>query len=105
MTEQWLLIVLLALVVFAIRIIGLEWLGKMEFPPMLKDFFYYVPIGIIAALLVKQVLVSGESTALTVSIPVLTTCLVTGVSFYLSNRFLLSVFLGVLLGLAVRMVG
>ncbi len=39
MNEQWLLIGLLAIVVFGIRVIGLEWLGKRTFPPLLKRFF------------------------------------------------------------------
>ncbi|GAF15781.1 hypothetical protein JCM19046_180 [Bacillus sp. JCM 19046] len=105
MNEQWLLIGLLAIVVFGIRVIGLEWLGKRTFPPLLKRFFYYVPIGIMTALLVKHVLVSPDSTSLALSLPVLITCLGTGLSYFWTKRFLLSVVIGVVLGLAVRVGG
>ncbi|MED4129676.1 MULTISPECIES: AzlD domain-containing protein [Shouchella] len=100
MLDQWLLIALISLLVFSIRYIGLEWLGRVSFSPFAKLYFHYVPIAILTTLLAQQVL-NPQSTAM-LSVPTLLVCLSTGIVYFLTKHFLLSVILGVVCGIVFR---
>lgn len=67
----------------------------------LRLYFNYVPVGIITALIIKQVLVS-TSGQLSISFPVLIGCLSTAIIIRIVKMFLPSVVVGVIMGLLVR---
>ncbi|RQW22877.1 AzlD domain-containing protein [Bacillus sp. C1-1] len=100
MFDQWLLIVLMGVLVFSIRYIGLEWLGRVTLSPFAKLYFQYVPIAILTTFLAQQVL-NPSSTAI-LSVPTLLVCLSTGIVYFFTNHFLLSVIIGVICGIVFR---
>lgn len=100
MFDQWLLIVLMGALVFSIRYIGLEWLGRVTLSPFAKLYFQYVPIAILTTFLAQQVL-NPSSTAI-LSVPTLLVCLSTGIVYFFTNHFLLSVIIGVICGIVFR---
>ncbi|MGI6451291.1 MAG: AzlD domain-containing protein [Desulfitobacteriia bacterium] len=101
MLNPWLLIGLLFLVTYGSRIIGIEIMAGRKMSPSLRLYFNYVPIAVITAIIVKQVLipVDGE---LTISLPVLIGGFFTAAANLLTKRFLPSVLIGIIIGLAVR---
>lgn len=101
MLNHWLLIFTLAAVTYLSRFIGLQLMAGRAMPATWRLYFDYVPIAIICALILKQMLlpVNGQ---LTLSQPVLAAAAVTIVSMRWLARFLPSVGLGVIAGLAVR---
>ncbi|MFT8317637.1 MAG: AzlD domain-containing protein [Sporolactobacillus sp.] len=101
MLKNWILIGVLAAATYLSRLAGLEFMAGREMGPTLKRYFTYVPIAIIAALLVKQIFVPvhGE---LSVSFPVLIACFFTAISMRVIKVFLPSIIIGIVLGLAAR---
>ncbi|CAM3119281.1 AzlD domain-containing protein [Sporolactobacillus spathodeae] len=101
MLKNWLLIGILAVSTYFSRLAGLEFMANRKTGPMLALYFTYVPVAIIAALLVKQIFVPvhGE---LTISFPILIGCLFAGLSMHFLKRFLPSIIIGMVLGLAAR---
>ncbi|MFB4212354.1 AzlD domain-containing protein [Shouchella sp. JSM 1781072] len=102
MTDQWLLIGLLAIIVFSIRFIGLNLLGNIKLNRTAELYFQYVPVAILTTLLMKQVLTIEKTSSTLISYPTLLVCLCTGLIFYFSKRFFLSVVIGVLAGVLTR---
>ncbi|WP_371362616.1 hypothetical protein SRRS_37400 [Sporomusa rhizae] len=101
MLNNWMLIVLLALSTYISRIIGLEIMAGREMSPPWRLYFNYVPVGIISALMVKQILVPIDG-QLAVSFPVLMGCLFTAITIKLTRRFLPSVMFGAMIGWLTR---
>jgi len=97
----WLLVILLAVTTYLTRAIGAEIMVGREMSATMRLYFNYVPIGIITAIIIKQVIapVEGE---LIISIPVLAGCLTTALAIKKTRMFLLSIVVGVVVGLAVR---
>jgi branched-subunit amino acid transport protein len=74
-----------------------------EMSPTMRLYFNYVPIGIITAIIIKQILVPVEG-QLTLSIPLLIGCIATALVIKKTKMFLFSIVVGVVVGLAVRYV-
>ncbi len=101
MLSNWLLIGALSVFTYLSRIIGLEIMAGRELSPTLRLYFNYVPVGIISALIMKQILVpTGGQIA--ISFPILIGCLATAITIKIINAFLPSVVIGVVLGLLAR---
>lgn len=101
MVNHWILIGLLAVSTFLSRIIGLEIMAGRKLNPTLRLYFSYVPVAIMTALIISQILTSTEG-QLSASIPVLVGCLVTAISIKLFKSFLPSVVIGIAAGLLAR---
>lgn len=101
MLNQWFLIGALALVTYLSRLIGLEFMSRWKMNATLRLYFTYVPIAIISALLVKQIVLPLHG-GLILSVPVLLSCLGTAAMIVLTKRFLPSVVIGVFIGLLSR---
>ncbi|KUO50867.1 MAG: branched-chain amino acid transport [Desulfitibacter sp. BRH_c19] len=101
MLNHWILIGLLSVTTYISRIIGVEVMAGREMSPTLRLYFNYVPIGIIAALIIKQILVPTDG-QLVISIPVLIGCLATAIVIKKVKIFLPSVVIGAIIGLLAR---
>lgn len=101
MISHWILIGLLSISTYISRILGLEIMAKREMSPALRLYFNYVPVAIISALIVKQILVptSGQ---IVISIPVLIGCFFTAIIIKKTNLFLPSILCGGAIGLLTR---
>lgn len=97
MLNQWTLIGLLAVSTYITRIIGIEIMAGRTMSPALRVYFNYAPIGIISALIVKQILVPMDG-QLTVSFPVLIGCIFTAIAIKITKMFLPSVMIGAIIG-------
>ncbi|KXG09492.1 hypothetical protein AT864_02211 [Anoxybacillus sp. P3H1B] len=104
MLNHWLLIGLLSVSTYLTRLLGVEVMAGRRMSPVLRLYFSYVPIGIMSALIIKQVFLpaGGE---LTFSPPVLLGCLAAAIVMKISNLFLPSVVVGVVIGWFVRYFG
>lgn len=101
MLNQWILIGALAISTYLSRIIGVEIMAGRKLSPGLRLYFNYVPIAIISALIVKQVFIPSEG-HLVLSLPVLISCLTAAIMIKMTKMFLLSVMIGILLGVLSR---
>lgn len=101
MLSHWILILLLALSTYISRILGIEIMGGREISPAMRLYFNYVPVGVISALVVKQILVP-ENGHLSVSLPVLTACIIAAIVVKKTKMFLPSLVIGGIIGLLVR---
>jgi branched-subunit amino acid transport protein len=101
MLKNWILIGLLSFFTYLSRIIGIEIMAGREMSPTLRLYFNYVPVGIISALIVKQILVPANG-HLAISFPVLIGCLSTAITIKIIKMFLPSVVIGAMIGLLVR---
>jgi len=101
MLNHWLLIGLLSLSTYLSRIIGVEVMAGREISPTLRLYFSYVPVAIIAALVIKQIIIPADR-QLTFSFPILIGCLSAAVMMKCSKVFLPSVVVGVAAGWLVR---
>lgn len=101
MLNNWLLIGLLSLFTYISRIIGIEIMAGREMSSTLRLYFNYVPVGIISALIIKQILVPVNG-QLAISLPVLIGCLSTAITIKIIKMFLPSVVIGAIIGLLVR---
>ncbi|MEN1968664.1 AzlD domain-containing protein [Lentibacillus sp. N15] len=99
--HNWILIGLLAISTYLSRVIGVEIMSERSIHPTLRTYFNYVPIAIIAALLVNQILTPADG-EIVLSIPVLTGCLVTAVAVKILNMFLPAVVIGMAAGMVTR---
>ncbi len=101
MHNNWLFIILLFLSTYLSRFIGLETMSRRKMNPTLRLYFSYVPVAIISALLVTQVLTTSHGQTV-ISFPVLIGCLATAIIIKFLKMFLPSVMLGVVIGLLAR---
>ncbi len=101
MPNYWILIGLLAVSTFLSRMIGLELMAGKEMNPTLRLYFSYVPIAIMTALIINQMLTTTNGYP-SVSLPVLLGCLAAAVTIKLSKMFLPSVIIGIVSGLLIR---
>lgn len=101
MLNHWILVGLLFVFTYISRIIGIEIMAGREMSSTLRLYFNYVPIAIIAALIVKQVLVPIDG-QITISLPVLIGGFFTIIINKVTKNFLLSVIVGIIFGLVVR---
>lgn len=101
MLNHWLLIGLLSASTYISRIIGVEVMAGREMSPDLRLYFNYVPVGIISALIIKQILVPVDG-QLVISLPVLIGCLSTAITIKIIKAFLPSVVIGAIIGLLAR---
>ncbi|MGI6574623.1 MAG: AzlD domain-containing protein [bacterium] len=100
MLKQWLLIGLLFVSTYISRVIGVEVMARRQMSPTLRLYFNYVPVAIMAALIIKQIFVSVEG-QLVISMPVLVGCLATAIVIKAMKMFLPAVVSGVIAGLLV----
>lgn len=54
MTKHWILVGLLTVSTFLSRIIGLEIMARREMNPTLRLYFSYIPVAIMAALIIIE---------------------------------------------------
>lgn len=101
MLNQWLLIGILAIATYLSRFFGVVFMARQKMSPALRLYFNYVPIAIIAALLVKQIFVPTDG-QLTISLPVLIGCISTVIAIKIMRMFFPSVVIGIVVGLLVR---
>lgn len=101
MLEHWILIGLLAVSTYISRIIGIEIMAGREMSATLRLYFNYVPVGIISALIIKQILVPTDG-QLAISFPVLIGCLATAITIRIVKIFLPSVMTGAIIGWLTR---
>ncbi|AEG58693.1 AzlD domain-containing protein [Desulforamulus ruminis] len=101
MLNHWLLIGLLSISTYLSRILGVEIMAGREISPSLRLYFNYVPVAIIAALIIKQILVPVNG-QLVISLPVLIGCLSTAMAIKIVKMFLPSIIIGGMAGLFVR---
>ncbi len=101
MLDQWILIGVLAAATYMSRIIGVELMAGRELSPTLRLYFNYVPVAIISALIVKQILVPADE-QLFISIPVLIGCIAAAITIKISKSFLPSLVIGIIIGLLIR---
>ncbi|WP_261134010.1 AzlD domain-containing protein [Bacillus sp. Marseille-Q3570] len=101
MFNHWLLISFLSVTTYISRIIGVEFMAGREMSPTLRLYFNYVPVGILTALIIKQIFtpVDGQ---LVISLPVLLGCFFSATGMKLFKNFLPAVVLGVIGGLLTR---
>jgi branched-subunit amino acid transport protein len=101
MFNHWLLISLLSVSTFLSRIIGVEIMAGREMNPTLRLYFNYVPVAIISALIINQMLTTTNG-QIVISFPVLIGCLATAITIKIIKRFLPSVVIGIAIGLLAR---
>ncbi|MFT8873003.1 MAG: AzlD domain-containing protein [Sporolactobacillus sp.] len=101
MLKHWLLIAVLAVATHLSRVAGVEVMTGRRLSPTVRDYFGYVPIAIIAALLVKQIFIPSAG-GLSVSFPVLAACLFTAIAIKTIKIFLASLLIGIAAGLLCR---
>lgn len=102
MLNHWTLIGLLSVSTYISRIIGVEIMAGRKMSPTLRLYFNYISVGIISALIIKQILVPMDGGQLDISFPVLIGCLSTAVTIKIIKIFLPSVAIGVIIGLLAR---
>ncbi|SDX41390.1 Uncharacterized membrane protein [Marininema mesophilum] len=103
MLNDWLLIGLLSISTYITRIIGVQMMAGRKVSSTLRLYFNYVPVGIISALIVKQVFIPTDK-VLEISYPVLIGCLITAIIIAKIQMFLPAVALGIISGWLVRYV-
>lgn len=101
MLKYWILIGLLAVTTYISRIIGVEVMAGRKMNSTLRLYFNYVPVAILSALIVKQILTPTHG-QIAVSLPVLIGCLSTAIVIKLTKWFLPSVIIGIAFGLLAR---
>ncbi len=95
------LIALLSISTYLSRVIGVEIMAGREMNATLRLYFNYVPIAIIAALIVNQMLVPTDGGTV-FSLPVLIGCLATAITIKVIHTFLPSLIIGIAAGLLAR---
>ncbi len=101
MLNHWILIGLLSIVTYISRIVGLELMAERELSPTMRLYFTYVPVAVISALIIKEILVPVNG-QLIISIPILIGCISTAIVAKKIKMFLPSVVFGAIIGLLVR---
>lgn len=101
MLNHWLLIGLLAVSTYLSRIIGLEIMAVRGMGATLRLYFNYVPVGIITALIIKQILIPVDG-QLAISLPVLIGCFFTAMMIKIIKMFLPSVVIRIIIGWVTR---
>lgn len=99
--NDWILVGCLAVCTYLSRLAGVEFMAGRNLNPKLRLYFGYVPVAILSALLVDQILTpSGGRTV--VSVPVLAACLATFAARKFVKSFLPCILIGIAVGLLVR---
>ncbi|ASN05445.1 AzlD domain-containing protein [Virgibacillus necropolis] len=101
MINNWILIGLLSVSTYLSRVIGVEFMSGREMNPTLRMYFNYVPIAIISALIVNQILTPADG-EIVISFPILIGCLATAITIKIINMFLPSVVIGIAIGILTR---
>nr|WP_126426494.1 AzlD domain-containing protein [Brevibacillus marinus] len=101
MLNHWLLIGFLSVSTYLSRMIGVEIMAKRRMSSTVRLYFHYVPVGIISALIIKQIFIPTDG-QLEISFPVLIGCLSTAITMKIIKMFLPSVVIGVMIGLFTR---
>ncbi len=101
MLNHWILIGLLSVSTYISRIVGVEIMAGREMSPTLRLYFNYVPVAVISALIIKQILVPVDG-QLVISFPILIGCLSTGIAVKKIKMFLPSVMFGAIIGFLTR---
>jgi branched-subunit amino acid transport protein len=101
MLNHWILIGLLSVSTYLSRFIGVEIMAGRKMSSTLRLYFNYVPVGIISALIIKQILIPTDG-QLNISFPVLIGCLSTAITIKIIKKFLPSVVIGVMIGMLAR---
>lgn len=101
MFNNWILIGLLSLSTYITRIAGIELMAERKMSPTLRLYFNYVPIGIISALIIKQILVPAHG-HLVISFPVLIGCISAAIAIKILKMFLPSIIIGGVFGWIAR---
>lgn len=101
MTNIVILILILFALTYSSRLLGLELFSAVTLSPLTKRYFNYVPVAIMVALLMKQLIhYDGKTSSL--SLPVLVGGLVCTVVMKFKENFLLAMLLGMAAGLLIR---
>ncbi|EZH66927.1 hypothetical protein DH09_03015 [Bacillaceae bacterium JMAK1] len=103
MSDTIQLIVVLAVITYMSRLIGLEIMTKINVTPAIKTYLQYVPISIITALVVIQIM-TPEGNLTYFSIPITIAAVSSGVTMFLSKSLALSLIVGMICGIVTRMV-
>ena len=99
--NDWILVLSMAVCTYLSRLAGVEFMAGRVLSPRLRLYFGYVPVAILSALLVDQILTpSGGHVA--VSVPVLASCLAAFAARKFVKSFLPCIFIGIAVGLLVR---
>lgn len=98
---NWILIISLSISTFLSRVIGVEIMAGREMNATLRLYFQYVPVAIIAALIITQI-ISTSNGQMIISLPVLIGCLSTVIAMRFIQQFLPSVIIGIVIGLLAR---
>jgi len=95
------LMIILAIITYLSRMAGGEFMAGRALSPTLRSYSNYVPVAVISALVMKQMIVPGAGVA-NISLPVLGACLAIAIGLKLTRAFLPSAIIGVATGLLLR---
>ncbi|WDF50730.1 AzlD domain-containing protein [Paenibacillus sp. KACC 21273] len=101
MSEQWILILVLCIVTFLSRLIGVEMMAGRILHPTLRLYFNYVPIAMMVALIVDQIITTDQGST-SISLPIIAGAIATTLMIKVTRSFLPTVIIGVLVGLGIR---
>lgn len=99
--NNWILIIVLALMTYSSRVMGLELMSGRNIRPSFRLYLNYVPIAIISALVIKEIF-TVENGRLTFSPVVFFACLLAALIMKKSSNLLLSILSGILFGVGLR---
>ncbi|WP_243296342.1 AzlD domain-containing protein [Bacillus litorisediminis] len=101
MINNWILIGLLTISTYISRIIGIKMMAGREMSSTMRLYFHYVPVGIMSALIIKQILVPSNG-QISISFPIIIGCLAAAISIKRIKSFLPAVLIGVIFGWLTR---
>jgi len=101
MAEPWILIIVLCIVTFLSRLIGVEMMSGRVLNPTLRLYFNFVPIAIMVALIVDQIFITNHGSSY-ISLPILGGAIAAVLMIKVTRSFLPTVVIGILVGLAIR---
>ncbi|MDN4619071.1 AzlD domain-containing protein [Paenibacillus sp. PsM32] len=101
MSEQWILILVLCIVTFLSRLIGVEMMAGRILHPTLRLYFNYVPIAMMVALIVDQIVITDQGST-SISLPIIGGAVAATLMIKVTRSFLPTVIIGVLVGLGIR---
>lgn len=101
MAEPWVLIIVLCIVTFLSRLMGVEIMAGRVLNPTLRLYFNFVPIAIMVALIVDQIFTTNHGSS-SISLPILGGSIAAALMIKVTRSFLLTVVIGILVGLGIR---
>ena len=102
MNDTILLIITLAIITYLSRLIGLEVMTKIHVTPAIKTYLQFVPISIITALVVIQIM-TPEGGLTYVSIPITIAAISSGVTMFFSKSLPFALIIGMVCGIVTRL--